>query len=278
MKLQILRRLGKFVLATKSSAKARQELFDAGRWVEPVTIEGASSALSIVVSSNTEYGRARKFKEPWSVDWVNSLPIDAVLYDVGANVGILSLIAGARKEVSQVVSIEPFFKNYASLSENILLNGLSQKITPIAAGLGNETAFMSLNLENTVSGGALHSFGKILSAGPERTGKCVGEHRCPCYRLDDLAKFPGLRFPTHIKVDVDGFELEVLEGAMQTLSDPRLVGLQIETADTDASLPRRSAVIALMDRQGYDLANAIDHQSTKLNVFDLQFVSRSRKP
>lgn len=51
------------------------------------------SRIQCLIHSDTESARVRKIKEIWTAEWAAGLPRDAVFYDVGANIGIMSLLA-----------------------------------------------------------------------------------------------------------------------------------------------------------------------------------------
>ena len=203
-------------------------------------------------------------KETWTCDWIYSLPKGAVLWDVGANIGIMTLIAAACENVEAVVAIEPFSANYDAIVRNARQNGLSEKVVVVAGGLSDRTGFFPLNLENVTPGGALHSFGSIAKIGDKRTGESVGRQMCAAYRMDDLVRFEGIPFPTHVKVDVDGFEERLLKGAEKVLRDPRVKGVQIETLDPAAAEARtKNAVTRRMREFGFELARECVHPSSK---------------
>jgi len=48
------------------------------------------------------------------------------------------------------------------------------------------------------------------------------------YRLDDLVRQFGLPMPNHIKIDVDGAEYQILEGAHKILAHPELSSVLLE--------------------------------------------------
>lgn len=236
----------------------------------PLRIEG--SALRFHVHSQTEDARIRKFKEPWTIDWLRRLPADSVLYDVGANIGITALVAAESAGIaSRVVAIEPFPANFASLVRNIQSNNLSEQVIPLALGLGAQTKIIPLNWVSEEAGGALHSFGKIVYLSPSKRQSVVATHHCICMSLDDLVQMPGIPFPTHIKIDVDGGELDVLIGAAQSLRDPRVHGLQVETVDPDESRTQSRSTIAKLAAEGFSVENEFAHGDHYPRVFDIQF-------
>lgn len=232
------------------------------------------SKLRCVARSRTELSRAAKIKEPWTAEWVQALPQGAVLWDIGANIGVFSLLAAEAGRVERVVAIEPAPVNYAALVENIILNGFFETILPIAGGLGARTELSWLNLDNEDPGGALHSFGEPLEM-PDRERSSKARCASQCYRLDDLAAMTGVPFPTHLKIDIDAFEYEALLGAPATLADARLKGVQVEVVDWEQSRPATSRLRALIEANGFELLRTIDHPSKHPIVSDLQFERRN---
>ena len=255
---------------TDLSEADRHELVCRVTAPRPLRIE--NSALRFHVHSVTEDARIRKFKEPWTIEWLRSLRADSVLYDVGANIGITALVAAesAGPRVS-VVAIEPFPANFASLVKNIQANALNSRVIPLAVGLGAETAVIPLHWVSDDPGGSMHSFGDIVVLSPDKRLSPVSFHMCMSYRLDDLICMPGLPFPTHIKIDVDGGERAVLLGAASVLADSRCRAVQVEVVDQEPARGCTSEVVALLERAGMTLFAEHAHGETYPRVFDLQF-------
>jgi len=235
---------------------------------KPLAIEGTQ--LRFTADSWLELDRTQSVVETWTADWVRSLPPRSVLWDVGANIGIFALLAAENPNVDMVVATEPAFFNYASLLRNALRNNLTDKVIALPVGLGEESAALPFNLQNLKSGGSLHGFGDLFPFHRD-DGDPAASYTCLCYRLDDLAAIPGLPFPTHIKLDIDGHELAVLRGSETTLADPRLVGLQVEVMDHDPALSRREELVAFLAGHGWQLTETIAHRSTAPIVADLRF-------
>jgi FkbM family methyltransferase len=244
-----------------------------GALTAPRRLQVPGSALSFHVHSAIENRRVSDVQETWTIAWMRAVPPGSVVYDVGANIGIDSLIAAERDDRSvRVVAIEPFPANFASLVKNMVHNGLQDRVIPVPFGLGRSTGLVRYNWANAQPGGALHSFGEIVRP---RTGEVVtpvAHHHCVCYRLDDLVKLPNLPFPTHIKIDVDGGELDVLAGAPEVLRDTRCRAIQVEVIDTDAACTRSRDVIGLLEAAGFSLMAEYRHKLPR--VRDLQFARK----
>lgn len=167
-----------------------------------------------------------------------------MLYDGGANIGITSLIA-AEDDIRNVlvVAIEPAPANYLSLVKNIALNGYGDRVFALPIGLGASTDIACFNLTTLEPGGVMHSFGEILVTNLDKLRMPIAFHHCLRLKLDDLVNWNGLPFPWHIKIDVDGGEFDLLQGASRVLNDLRCCAAQIEVVaryDHNQNFPRVS--------------------------------------
>jgi len=134
-----------------------------------------------------------------------------VFVDVGAHVGRYSIILA--KNGSRVVSIEPSKDNFRQLTENIQLNNLQNSINALNIGCSDIKETRNLFFNPTQEG--LTSF---IDKG-EDSIKELHELR----KLDEICENMG---PIDlIKIDVEGFELNVLKGAEDILKNksPKLV-------------------------------------------------------
>jgi FkbM family methyltransferase len=131
--------------------------------------------------------------------------------DIGANVGSYSVLA-SKVCGAQSIAFEPDPGTAASLRRNMALNDLEAltRVEQVALGpVNGETAF-------TVG---LDTINRVAGAGDEQV------QILPLRRLDDI---PGAAEPTLIKLDVEGFEEQVLSGAAEVLAAPSLLAIQTE--------------------------------------------------
>jgi FkbM family methyltransferase len=123
-----------------------------------------------------------------------------VFIDVGANIGLYSCILAKTGAVPRAVSFEPDRRNFAQLIGNIERNSLTAFIDPRACAVGAKCGVASLAPAQQGNSG--------LST-IERSG--AGEYSVTMVALDEEI---GVRdSPIAVKIDVEGFELEVLAGA-----------------------------------------------------------------
>lgn len=187
-------------------------------------------------------------KEPWTVAWIErNLREGDTLYDIGANIGVYSLIAAAACPGASVVAFEPAYATYASLCENVQRNRVADRVVPLSVVLGETTRLGSLAYSGTGAGAAVH---ELDGAG--------GAYDQPVlvFALDDLVAHFSLTPPTLIKLDVDGAEAAVLAGARETLRRPELRSLivEIEERQTDG-------VLAALRDAGFTLGERVDERA-----------------
>ena len=192
--------------------------------------------------------RARTFQseEPMMMEWVGRFSPADCFYDVGANVGSYSLYAAKRGV--RVFAFEPEFMNLQLLYENIFLNKVQDLCTPVPIGLGESTSLDLLYLKDGVSkGDALHGIGRKSHhlRGPSASTLSL---QVLTARLDDLIEIFQLPRPTKLKIDVDGNELQVLRGAMNTLEGVEDVHLEI-----DISREESRQAVELLEQKGFRL-------------------------
>ena len=178
-----------------------------------------------------------------------------VVADVGANIGYFTLLAARLAgDGGHVYAIEPSPGTYASLVDNLRRNDL-RNVTPVRAAAGAEAGEATLRdvVEGTNRGAS------SLRSDPERgwgVRKAV-EVVVPLRTLADivpLEAWPRLRL---VKIDVEGFEADVLRGLVPVLEGGHRPSLLVEV-HTDIDPNAAAAVVGLADRFGLRLRRVVD--------------------
>jgi FkbM family methyltransferase len=169
---------------------------------------------------------------PEMLAWRRVLHDGSLFIDVGANVGTYTLWAA--EHGAEVIALEPAADTFALLQENIALNKYQVTARQAAAGDHCGTARFTAGLD---AGNSLAADGPVLT------------------ELVTIDSLIGDRLVAGMKVDVEGFEVDVLRGAARALAEHRIGVIQIEW--NHASLlavgeDRRSIAILLADH-GYRL-------------------------
>lgn len=189
-------------------------------------------------------------KEPDTLEWIDNFDKGDVLFDVGANIGLYSIYAGMRGH--PVLAFEPEAQNFAQLSTNVHLNGLDHLISCYAIALSDQYARDVLYLSGFEVGGALVNIGLPTDWRHEEFSP-VASQGVISYPMDRfLRDFPDV-FPNHIKIDVDGSEDRIIDGATQTLRDARLKSLLIEL---NLQLEPHREVCELLNSSGFELTSS----------------------
>lgn len=207
-------------------------------------------------SSGIEGGRARSCaKEPWTVAWIEEwVAAGEVLYDVGANVGAYSLIAAKHTRCqARVFAFEPGYANFNSLCENVYVNDCTASVSPIPIALSAETGTTVFRYRDLRAGAAVHTLGHDRAAKGE---EAMWDQPVLTVRLDDMVRLFGLQPPTHLKLDVDGGELDVICGARESLTSSSFRSLMVELSEDDAdAIVRELASLGLVQRQHFGKLN-----------------------
>lgn len=169
-------------------------------------------------------------KEPGTLDWLDALKPDEVLFDVGANVGVYTLYAARRG--NRVVALEPEWSNLHYLRDNVILNGLQRAVEVVGVALSDATDLTTLHLNDTQPGAALHTESRTPRDMTANGTPVVFGEMVWSVRLDDLCERLGV-WPDAIKIDVDGTEPAVLRGAPRALARVRTILVERAGFETD---------------------------------------------
>jgi FkbM family methyltransferase len=144
---------------------------------------------------------ALRSERNWLTLLCRALRPDDLFLDVGANLGIFSVTAALCG--AKVVACEPGRTALERLRRNVAINALSDKVKIVEAALSNRTGNCTFTEPSADS---------VI-----QTGHIGGGTEVHMLRGDDL----GIS-PTVIKIDVEGHEIEVLDGLKDSLRGVRM--------------------------------------------------------
>jgi FkbM family methyltransferase len=195
--------------------------------------------IKVKVESLLELWRCKTYetKEPETLDWIDSFSPGAVMFDVGANIGLYSLYAAASG--ATVCSFEPEAQNFASLTFNLLHNRFANASCYCIA-LADKEQIGNLFITGLSPGDSQHN---LNAENPFYRRSYVGKQGSFSTSLDRLCFDLGLSVPNHVKIDVDGIEPEILLGARKVLRHPSFRSLLVEVNAVDGK-PARTLEIA----------------------------------
>jgi len=134
----------------------------------------------------------------------NYIKPDKVFIDIGAHVGTYSFILGKKAKHTHAFECNP--KVFCYLAANIALHNLEEKVTPYNCALGFKESEMDYIIRSEDGGG---NGVKILNDNDNNLKKIkVNVKTLDSFNLTNIG---------FIKIDVEGFEKEVLLGGLETL-------------------------------------------------------------
>ena len=229
--------------------------------------------LQVVITPGEETSRALFVSgeyEPVSMAALQRfLSPETVFLDIGANVGLYTLIASRRVgHDGHVYSFEPSSRELAVLRRNVSLSNCAN-VTVIPAAVADRMGTGTLRIaagrhrgQNTLA----QSFG-YPGVDEER------KESVALVSLDELHRAGKIRRPNVIKIDAEGSELHVLQGAKSLLSEAMPV-IAFEVNDTllRASGASAAAVVDLLLALGYRLHRLDDETGELVPVESVEAV------
>lgn len=136
------------------------------------------------------------------------------VFDLGANIGYYSvMMAKLVGTDGKIYAVEPFPANYHLLNLNLRLNKMEGVVDTANIGIGGKTGKESLFVSSFSN---CHSFVKEdLNAGSESATDPSTKIQVPVLTIGDFSK--GKRHIDLVRMDIEGYEVEVLGGLVSTL-------------------------------------------------------------
>ena len=225
------------------------ELFLRGVLGRVQTTEHRGCAMTFAIGNRLCKFRVDTFstKEPETLEWIDGIPREAVLWDIGANIGLYSCYA-AKARGCRVFAFEPSVFNLEHLARNIFLNQLTGLITIVPLALAEGLAFSTLRMTTTDWGGALSTFGQSYGHDGEPITK-IFEFPTIGLSMVDAAMLLRIPAPDFIKMDVDGIEHLILKGGAPVLGNTRSILVEIN----DAFAAQAGEAADILQRSGFEL-------------------------
>ena len=224
------------------------------RLVRRIEITNGSCGYRFRCESVREFNRCLKMfsKEPGTIEWITKeFRPGEIFYDVGANIGIFSIQAARRMGPNgKVYAFEPHSANFTRLVENISCNCLQTVVTPSNIPLHSQEGYAYFNYDSTAPGSSNSQLSSLLDEG-DRCQPAVMAELKYATSIDRLIE-SGIILPAHhVKIDIDGKELDVLNGMihfLKSMQRPRTVQVELNGHGNDE-------IYGLMQDLGYRLVD-----------------------
>lgn len=187
------------------------------------TFSVAGHRLKFYTGEGTERGTLGyifNHERPVLEDLASELNSSDSFYDVGANVGVYSVLAGL-SGAKDIVAIEPHPTTYGRLVENIHLNSFSPGVTTVPLAVSDESQPISFDLV------ALNEPG----AGRARIVDSDTRIKIPAINGQLLTTQLRVPNPTVMKIDIEGAEAAALRGFDKVLNNVRLIYCESHMSD-----------------------------------------------
>lgn len=173
---------------------------------------------------------------------------EKVVYDVGGFQGLLTMFFAARAKT--VIAYEPNPTSCERLEENLRLNGITNVIVrPV--GVGAQPGALELVYDPRMPGGATANE-RVAHQITESTVSARRE-RISVVRIDDDIASHHLPRPDFVKIDVEGMELDVLQGMRHLLQTARPeLYIEMHGATTDDKRKNTRDVVCELVMNGYE--------------------------
>ncbi|KAI1264424.1 amino acid adenylation domain-containing protein [Xylariaceae sp. FL1019] len=192
---------------------------------------------------------------------VAPLPDDAFIVDAGGNIGLFSLYMKSKYPQSRILAVEPAPTNFDMMTKNLELHGAAQGVETHQCALGSTDGEGELTFYPNLPGNSTlvpdirnkqRSF-MARMVGAEKVEKLYGGAQAinvPIKRLSHLLKdCEGLSKIDLLKIDVEGVELEVLEG----IDDEHWAMVANVALELNKSGGKLESIEALLRSKGFEV-------------------------
>lgn len=163
-------------------------------------------------------------KEPLTIEWIRTFVPEDIFWDVGANIGMYTIFASVIMG-TPTYAFEPHHLSYSVLNENIFLNKIDSITKAYCVGVSDEFKFgeLSQGVTGSSAGGSAHTIG--------RRHTTLFSQGCTVISIDKMVRM-GLKPPTKLKIDIDGLEPKVINGARQSLPNIHSILVELNVDNT----------------------------------------------
>lgn len=179
-------------------------------------LQGPARGLRWVVGASNHGCWLGSFEADLQRALFHAIPKGGVFYDVGANAGFYSLLATRR--AARIVAFEPDTRARALLLRHIALNHLGDQVAVEPVAVNHRVGdFPFDERENAAISSLAGVKGSLLREAPDP----IATHLVHTTTLDVAAFGGGHAPPDIVKIDVEGAEALVLQGASRLLAERR---------------------------------------------------------
>ena len=214
----------------RSVTTNRDMLLAYARWVAAKVTTGKSPRLAL--PGGVLIGEWLSFSEYWSFQ--NIIPQSerlfverclsgkrGIAFDVGANVGAFTCLIASRGH--SVHSFEPIPETFCRLKNNVRSNGLLGRCRLNCLAVGHERGLVTFHIQEDSP-----ATNRMAMSGERLSTKPMNEQVVATIDLDGYCQSQNVESIDFVKIDVEGMEPYVLQGARALLQERRIAAAMIE--------------------------------------------------
>jgi FkbM family methyltransferase len=176
---------------------------------------------------NDSFMKSMPFFEYYNHSWLDKADNKKVFVDIGANIGFFTLMAMNNKGFQTAITIEPTPDTFKRLKRNVVANELEERVRLYNKAIGKESAQLKLQQNEFHTGG-----NAVIEESNNKS--LISVEVVPF--TDILEESPDVEIADigFIKIDVEGFELNVLRGmknVLEELASETLIFIEIRKKD-----------------------------------------------
>lgn len=189
------------------------------------------------------------------------------IVDIGANVGQFAAVARGLLPSQPIVSFEPLQDCYDQL---VAKKQSLAPFYPIHSALGKSSGQMAINRSDSTASSSFLKMGERHMHELPHTAVSHAE-MVSISVLDEALPPLGLPKPYFVKIDVQGFELDVLQGATESLKDTTALVVEVSAEPMYHGEPGFDAVYGLLREHGFKFCGTVDQWRSEKTGQILQF-------
>ena len=182
--------------------------------------------------------------------WLPQVPENAIIIDIGANVGYFSFLMASKKSQSTVYAFEPMKKNSTVFQKNISINPNLQKriILTEEAVTGTQTGLVTMFFDSVNDNSVISSVYDDFSASNNQSLQVKS------IRLSDVIEQYDLKRIDILKMDCEGSEYPILYDSPEAIW-PLINCIVIEVHDMDIEKRNAAYLFKFLSNKGFAISS-----------------------
>ena len=180
-----------------------------------------------------------------------------IIIDVGSNKGQFILLVENFFNCQKIYSIEPI-KEVLEIQKKFFKN--KKNIFYYNCGLGEKKSINNFFITRRIDSSSFLQTNKAILLNNDY--KIKDQRKIKINTLDELMKNKNFNSPTLLKIDVQGYELKVLKGAIKTLKKIKYIIIETSKTEIYANQALHKNVINFLEKNNFKIIR--ENKSTKI--------------